>query len=74
MIAEYISGRRPPPEGDALKEQLEIAERIRAQMGVDRPQFPHGDYVGMVSDLASDLNLLRVLILPRYKNTNAAVQ
>ena len=58
MIAEYISGRRPPPEGDALKEQLEIAERIRAQMGVDRPQFPHGDYVGMVSDLASDLNLL----------------
>jgi len=30
---------------------------MRAQQGQQRPQFPHGDYVGMAVDLAADLQL-----------------
>ena len=45
-----FSGRLSPPVEEEVREGLEAERRVRNQ--VPRPQFPHGDYVGMTERLA----------------------
>lgn len=45
-----FSGRLSPPVEEEVRAGLEAERRVRNQ--VPRPQFPHGDYVGMTERLA----------------------
>lgn len=45
-----FSGRLPPPTAEELGAGLEVERRIRRLW--PRPQFPHGDYVGLTEALA----------------------
>jgi hypothetical protein len=45
------------PTRDDQLTGINIEREIRAQ--IPRPQFPHGNYIGMMDELASDLNLFR---------------
>lgn len=45
-----LAGRLAAPEAEELEAGLEAERRVRAQQ--PRPQFPHGDYVGMAEALA----------------------
>ncbi|GAA4663839.1 flavin-containing monooxygenase [Amycolatopsis dongchuanensis] len=52
--AAVLSGAQAPPSG--MREGVAAEARIRAAR--PRPQFPHGDYVGLADALAAELGVL----------------
>ena len=51
-VAAIFSGQSPGPSFQEQQAGLDLEQRVRAQD--PRPQFPHGDYVGMANDLARE--------------------
>ncbi len=51
-----LSGQLPPPSPERLRAGLEQELAIRRQR--PRPQFPHGDYVGLADSIAAELGVL----------------
>lgn len=50
-----FSGRLPPPSLEELEAGLDAEREVREQR--PRPQFPHGDYVGMTEALAQRIGV-----------------
>mmetsp|Transcript_16432 Transcript_16432/g.47579 ORF Transcript_16432/g.47579 Transcript_16432/m.47579 type:complete len:131 (-) Transcript_16432:79-471(-) len=50
-----FSGRLPEPSAEEFSVGLEEERKIRASQ--PRPQFPHGDYVGMTESLAKHVGV-----------------
>ncbi|KDQ08536.1 hypothetical protein BOTBODRAFT_59266 [Botryobasidium botryosum FD-172 SS1] len=54
-VAAVFSGRLPRPSEKAQLEGIELEKQLRDH--VPRTQFPHSDYVGLMHDLSSELNI-----------------
>jgi hypothetical protein len=54
-IARILAGELPMPDRAAMQAGIEEARRLRAQF--PRPQFPHGDFVGLADGLAREVGV-----------------
>ena len=66
-VAKVLSGQLPVPSVQVQHDGIALERRIRER--VPRPQFPHSDYVGVMSDLATELGVDPVAAWPK-RNTN----
>jgi len=53
LVAAFFSGDRPMPNEADLIQGINFSRKIREKQ--PRPQFPHGDYVGLMDSLAMEL-------------------
>lgn len=51
-----LSGQLPPPSRE--QQQAGLADELEIRQRRPRPQFPHGDYVGLADSIAAELGVL----------------
>lgn len=61
-IARIVCGKLEPPNNATMRESLAYEQKIRELPKHLRPQFPHGDYVGLKNDLIEILSCKRNML------------